>query len=366
METEVQAAVIGSGIAVVSALLGYAFREWRNHAKPFLAITGFAAGFLRSSTETEISKDVVSQLKGAFSIERLSAVDRIANIQSSATSAGRICEELPAAIRRIDELCELLQQSASDELIIDALADLIEPPFIDYCLVLLLTKGRITVTNPSPGLPSKLAVYQSDQNGGCLAISFPGKAVTFGQDLHKEPLIKERVRPFVKSIETLDIPALLAVWKSVRRQFASEYEVAKDVHPKLDQLLDAHSRWEVRVFFANLRSTPVLVEPQAYLSVRDNTGATFHELCDMALQTEKESGEIIRRPSDSPVVIPSGESKALSFFTRNTQQKMQRGQAFRECFASGQAVAKLTLTIRGVGLLRRSSISTSTERFVEA
>jgi len=167
-------------------------------------------------------------------------------------------------------------------------------------------------------------------------------------------------------VETLDRPGLLSIAQALRSSFESELEICRDVTPALDRLLQADSVWEIVIYFANLRSTPVLVETNANLLVTDRIGAKFSEACSMAIRIEDPStGSVERRQTDSPIIIPAGDARSFSFFTTHTQREMARGDAFREAFAAGEANAALQLTIRSVGLLKRRNL-TIKERFVGA
>jgi hypothetical protein len=365
MDPQIQSAIIGSGIAVVSAGIGYAFREWRNHARPFLAITGFEGGFRKSNTEVQVPEEVVERLSTAFHIERLTNKEKLDRIHQTVKNAHEIQERAPTIVRRIDNILASIKASSSDETLCNFLADLFEPGYMDYYLALLLTKDRVKPPSFSPDLPVKVAAHPSSDYEGCVIIGFPGKPVCLGFNFSKDVFTKERFQPIIHLVQRLDRPGLTITFESLKAQVDFELSIAKDVLPKLEQLLDAHSLWEVRVYFANLRSTPILIEPLAQLYVRDKTGAQFQEECSMVIRTEQTSGEVTRKPADSPLIIPSGGHQSFSFFTKNTQKEMARGQAFRDAFSNKEAVAWLKLTVRGVGLVRRRSIETTKELFGE-
>jgi hypothetical protein len=365
MAFQIDPTIVNGAIAAGSAAAGYAFREWRNHSRPFIAITGFSAGSRRAGTEVNVADDIVKNIAGSFHLGNLTTIDTLANIGKVQQKTEEIVERAPKIVRRIESFLEAARSSSSgDHELCNPLADLFEPNYMDYYLALLLTRGRVQPAITPESLPDKIAVHLSADNAGCVLVNFPGRPLLVGMDFDKDHFLEQSFRPLITSIRKLDRDGLATTLQEVKRQINAEVSIAKDSGPKLEKILEDYSLWEVEVFFGNLRSTPILLETSATLNVRDKLGARFREVCDMAVNKEA-GGKMVKRAADSPLIVKSGDYQSFSFFTRKTQREMERGQAFRESFGSNQAVAWLELRTRSVGLIERRVLKTSQEQFKE-
>jgi hypothetical protein len=133
---ELQATLIGSGIAVVSALAGYAFREWRNHARPFIAVTEFR-GDLRLPDESEIAvpDSVVSALADAFFLEPLAARESLGQLYGVLVESEELLSRMPTIVQSLDGTIAAIRANVGDEELCAVLGDLLDPLYMDeYCL----------------------------------------------------------------------------------------------------------------------------------------------------------------------------------------------------------------------------------------
>jgi len=356
---------IGSSLlALTSGVVGYAFREWRNRAEPFVSITQIGGELRRLDKEVALEPASVQRVAKSALLRHLRPVATLSEVQDVVEVAKAMVERAPAIVERLTNVISAIESTRADSELCHHLAELFLPEYMDSYLAELLANERVRPPRPTEGAESKLEIHDSESYDGCFLVSFPNQLVTIGIAFSKEPIYRAKFQPLVKLVETLDRPGLLSIAQALRSSFESELEICRDVTPALDRLLQADSVWEIVIYFANLRSTPVLVETNANLLVTDRIGAKFSEACSMAIRIEDPStGSVERRQTDSPIIIPAGDARSFSFFTTHTQREMARGDAFREAFAAGEANAALQLTIRSVGLLKRRNL-TIKERFV--
>jgi hypothetical protein len=357
MGPELQATLVGSAVAVISGALGYAFREWRNRAKPFIAVTKFTGDVRISDSETAVPSEVSDVLAPAFYLDQVADKVELGRINQLFDEGARMLEHGPVIRRRIDAIVSAIANNTPDATLVTLLIDLCGPSYMDEYFGHLLARDRVRPKPTEQPAAPKFSAHYSEQNDGCIVVGFPNRPITLGMGFKTDEFMKARFEPLVVVIQNLDRPALVDVLARVREQIGAEEEIALKLRPELQRILDANSRWESYIYLANLRSTPMLIEPTAVLHVRDYTGATFAEVCKMAVYGE-DSKRQRRFTADSPLVVPSGVSSRFTLFTKNTQNEMSRGQAFRDAFVHNQALAWLELYVHGVGLRRRVSVTT--------
>jgi hypothetical protein len=83
MDPQIQAALISTILTLTAGLLGYAFREYRNRAKPFIAITKIMGEISKRPTEVEVPAPIVEAIKKSFYINKLELRDSLGDLYTA-------------------------------------------------------------------------------------------------------------------------------------------------------------------------------------------------------------------------------------------------------------------------------------------
>jgi len=348
-----------------TGILGYALREWQNHFRPFIKTVSFEGDYFFGSSVVDLKKEICDKLVTAFYLNKLDYKSSLEDIQTAKNRAKSIRQNAPTIIKIIEELKLTIKRNDTDLVVFKQLQELFEVDDVDYFIGSLLLKGKVKISNSNQNKTSTVELTESANNNGCFVLSFDGELFGIGVNFNEDNLYKEIFRPLVKIIMAFDRECILDFINSLKLNLNEELEIANNVFDHLDKLINESSRWETELYIANLKKTPILLGNRAIMHVQDKTGAEFHEACILALHENDNDGNIIKRKSKIPIIIPDGEHISCCFFTEKTQNEMDRGSDFRNAFVHGEAKAWLELTIDGVGLIKRKKLKTKKEIFKE-
>lgn len=364
MNPQIESAIFAGIISIIAGVVGYFFREYRQRAKPFLAITR-VAGEVRAAEElVDLPDTIVDPLKKAVLINRLNPIQRLDEVQN-ATSQASILNDSHSDIRQLVD--QALEAARGEDTLKaqSSLAALLSNNAFEICILTLIAGDRLKIPQVDEDVPSLIQTYPSQEHGGSIYIAFPGAAVNFGTGFTEQEILREKCRPFVRLIEVMDLEALHGVISAARAIIESELTLIKEVLPLLNDLLQDNSRWEIEVYLANLGKNAFLVSTQAHLRVQDDIGARYDEVCRLSLLDQDEEGERISRLVESPLIVKGESSTNFCYFTSSVQREMKRGAAFREAFVSGKAECWVEFQIEKVGLVRRKEVLTPRVEFTE-
>jgi hypothetical protein len=119
-------------------------------------------------------------------------------------------------------------------------------------------------------------------------------------------------------------------------------------------------------YVANVDSTPLIIEPNASILVRDRRTINYVLRGSLFTASYSESGDSLGYNSNStPIIIRSGEDAKFSIVTNETQGELVDGSAVRECFSRGLALCRIKVSLRKVGLIRRQAYLSPSIPFAE-
>ncbi len=360
MDPQILAAVITVGLTVAAGIAGFLFREYRNRIRPFIAITKVEGDFREGSTRVEIPISLLNALNEAVYMNKLSANERLNEVFQTWTEAREL-------IRRGPEFLSLLDSaiSAADAIqpqdVQKALERMLNNEAFDRWICYLFSMNVVAAPDVNKDLPIAIHMYPSDQRDGCVILDFPKSPVWFGTGFDKYQIKKQKCQPFLDLVVRLDLIGLTKVFHPIKRAMEKEIGIAKDIEPVVRKLLEENSTWEIEIYLASLGPNPFLVDTDAMLRVRDETGARYDENCGLTLI----DGDGKIHGTTSPLVVGREKDVKFAYFTTNVQGKMKRGQAFREAFSSNSAKCWVEFGVQKTGIVRRSRLSTPKVPFRE-
>lgn len=366
MSPEIEAALITATVTVLAGGAGYLFREYRNRAKPFTAVTKVGGNFRKGSSVIDVPEPLLDSLAGAFAINKLDSRDTLDEIYSSWKDARRVTDSGGDFIGTLTKIVDAAHREDRED-VLRLLPKALGRGQYEKWVTLLLAKDAIDIPDRRAGLDVEIPTWESDEHGGCVWIGFPGgTATTFGMGFESTPILRDKCLPVVELIEHLDYDGLASVFEQVETLMSDELTIAKDTFPLLDDILNEQSRWEVQLYVANLGRNPFLVKKNAVVRVEDETGASYTEGCHLVLLNTDDDGSLTRTISDSPLVLGAEEDAKFAFFTNRVQRQMDRGGAFREAFESDEAQCSVKFSVEKAGFRRETSVETPWVPFTDA
>jgi hypothetical protein len=352
---EIWATVIGIG----GAVLGYAFREYRNRVRPFFQITRIAGDTIKKSDRVNVSKETSDKLKSTFYLDELKMNDRLGNVSNVHKQAEQVRNWWPEDRPTIDQV---LASNTDDELC-HALISTTNFRSIERWLLILLVSDKLHVSVGAARGAPKIAVEEDDEDEGRVWFMFPNKAVSFGNHL-KNAAFRSKCQPFIDAVKTLDHDAIKTTFTRFKELAEAEYRSSMECLPELKNLSDTNSRWCFYCYLANLNDTPIIIKTQAYLHVCDKTGVHYKEDCYLALLKADKDGNLDLTDTKTPIVVPVGKDVQFALITTKTQIMMTRGTAVRECFERKESKCHITVKIRHVGLFEQQRFCSQSTTFI--
>jgi hypothetical protein len=360
MPTEILAALIG----LAGAVIGYAFREYRNRARPFFQVTTVDGGMLKMLDEHEVEESITSELEDSFYIKKIEAKCLMRDIDDRWDKADDVKRFWPQVKDHVDQVLS----STKDESITDSLSRLLSLGQFDRWMMLLLVNDKLSFENIPSEDDQRVATYRSQENNGSLWISFPNNAVNFGNNL-QVGIIKSKVIPFIRVVTSLDKEIIFETLRQFKNIMEIEYQSAVSVVDDLKKIRDQNSRWAFMCYFANLSKNPVIIDNKSKLLIADSTGVKYQETCYLAVIQPDENDQFgASKITDTkkPLVVRPSSDIEFVFITTKTQEEMSRGSAIREAYDRGEASLKFSINIRKVGLFKRQKYETTDFPFVSS
>lgn len=348
-------------IPFVTGVLGYIVKEWQNHWRPLTSVLCFNGNFNNPTIIVELPNEIIDKLNDAIFINKLNKKESLPNITKTINEGKAIIDEIPKMNLIIDDCIEAIKTNGTNKTILDELSDLFQLQTIDYIVNQIIFYNQNEIITPELEIKEIITPTLSNYNEGCYTFNVPGKPFGVGAQINKEPLIHEMYKPFIRTIACVYRPGIMSFLEFLKKKVNKELLLANAILPKLEELRNANSSWEVDLYIANLKRTPILIDKTIILHVKDSTGASFYEDC--MLISKKEEDETNIKVSECPIILSSGNQGVFSFVTKKTQGEMTRGNAFRDAFNSHNAYASINFSIIGVGIKRRTTYVTGTALF---
>jgi hypothetical protein len=357
--------ILATLIAIIAGVVGYFIREWLTRAQPFVSVIRIEGSSRRVAAKVSVPDRAVKSSTKSNLCDELADSSRLKDVLNTLATAKTIEARAQEVIDLIDAFAGAVNrrdaqsaQSFLEELMLD-------DDFDDWASSLL---GERTVAVPA--FDSRIAPLiecseESSARGGCFAIGFPRSTLRFGSGLSNLALYKTNIRALVELISRLEYTKLAQVLESIKTELTKELGLARDLSPPLQEIADKNSQWSFRTYLANLGNAPFLVQTEAELEIKDQSGASFTEPCFLILLKQEQDREMRRVKAQSPLVVQSQHDTTFDFVTTKTQADLAAGETIRSMFKSGSARCRIRFTVERPGHFRRTSVTSAWTKFVD-
>ena len=354
---ELIAALTGLG----GATIGYAFREYRNRVRPFFQITEIDGTMSKRDDRTEITEETSDKLTDTFFIKEVDQHTDLGTLSDCNGSIARMAIWWPQDKLAVDQIFEAMD----DDSLCAALAATLNWPSVDRWLTQFLVSDRITVKKLPENLVEQIPVHDdNDESNGQVWFLLPKKATNFGAGL-KNRAVRAKCEPFIQAVRFLHHDTIKDVFRQFSQVVEKEYQIAIECRTEVKDKVNEKSRWCFYCYLANMSNSPVVIEKDGYVHVRDKTRVHYKEDCYLLLIRRDDKGARSLQDTNTPLVIKQGEDCEFAFITKSAQSGMELGKALREAFDRGQGKCHLTVVLRRVGLLKRQRYRSASSQFCE-
>jgi hypothetical protein len=269
--TELLLAAIGLG----SAVIGYAFREYRNRVRPFFEITEIDGTTTKRTDRVEISGEIADKLTDTFSLTEVEKTTDLGTLSDCNASIKRMIKWWPEDRPSIDQVLG----ATDDASMCAALAATLGWRSVDDWLTQFLVSDRIIVKPLPAGLTEKVPVHDDEEEGhGQVWFLFPKKTTSFGNHF-KNNAIRAKCEPLIQAIRFLHHEAIKDAFQQFSKVVEKEYQTAIECQTEVKEKVDEKSRWCFNCYMANLSGSPLVLEKEGYVHVRDKTKVKYKERC---------------------------------------------------------------------------------------
>jgi hypothetical protein len=352
--------IVATGTALAGAVLGYAYREYRNRMRPFLQIIQTDGSTTKGDQIVAVQPEVSASLEGSFYIKTPKDQQPLRDVREHWDKADDLKQLWPVTKTDV----EAILAATTAEPMCDSLSEAFEGRFFDRTLRLLLVNNRLNIP-ATPAEKGEVVRVFDDQKDDCVWLDFPTKAVAFGKGM-THPAVRARCEPLLALIRCLAIDELHRVFTQFKGILEAEYTAAMQTVDKLEQIIDQHSRWVLHCYIANMNNTPLIIERNSFLAVVDRKRVKYREPCYLALVKTTDEGREYIADTNTPLVVRAGSDTKFVVITRDTQGQMELGDAMRECFNRGQAKCHITVKMRKIGLLKRQTFQSQSTEFLSS
>lgn len=348
-------------LTILAAVVGYAYREYRNRVKPFLQIVRIDGTVTKTSDQVAVSQSTAAKLSSTFYLKKLESDAALGHVAEVRKRIALVKSEWPELLKTIEEVLV----AATDADLCQALAEALDLTMVDDWLLRLLVKDLITVPQLQQGALEKVPVHEDQNENGRVFFQFPGASTSFGRSF-VHAAVRAKADGFIQAVRALDQPCIRSVFSQLKAIGQREYQAAMECAEEIKATTNEQGRWCFHCYLANLGQHPMVIETAASVRVADKTRVKYREECYLALIKQSADGEPSITDTATPLVIRGGEDLSFALITRKTQKNMHLGSALREAFERGEAHCSVTITVRRPGLLKRQSFSSQVTRFVES
>lgn len=358
----------GGLLAFLSGLVGFFIRSLKTYSKPLIRILKFERGNLSYNENVEINSELSKLLNSIKS-----AVVVTSNSESISTlrdSYGFLIRWEEATNYFKDDVAAYLDTIKNDnitdgdinETITKSLRTIFDYDILDGLLVATVGRGLIKIPQIDPNLKPVLKVVKSKSKNGCYVAYLPDPC-TIGKELDSDPAYEHYYKAFSMLLANAEHSKLGAVFKQLSDILVSDLPSFKDARRILRKILEDHEIFTSTIYFANLTSTPILIEPKAELIV--DGVKTSKKILSTSLNLMKEvdfHGKSELEPFDYAVVIPAGTDMKFFAYTESSS-KMKNGNIFQAVFAEGESTARIKLFTESIGFFGKRTITTPKKNF---
>ncbi|MBP8150023.1 MAG: hypothetical protein KAY21_09930 [Limnohabitans sp.] len=364
-DTQIIAALLTVVLTAAAAVAGYFLREWLTRSKPFVSVIQILGSSRRVSARVLVPEKAVKASKKSHLFDELSERSRLDDIFDSLSAAKEIEERAQEIISLIDALKVAVTKNEI-ALAQSILEELLHDEHFDKWICNLVGERTVQVPLFDMALPTLIECgEEGSARDGSFAIGFPGKTVHFGSGLNNFVLYKSSVKALVELVSRLEFGKLAQVFESIGRELTTELGLAKDMIPPLQEIVDKNSQWSFRLYVANLGHSPFLIQTEAQVEIKDQSGGRYTEPCSLIVLKQNGAKDMRRVRAISPLVTQSQSDITFDFVTTRTQADMTAGDTVRSVFKSGSAQCRLTFSIERPGHSRSAKVTSAWFSFAD-
>ncbi|WP_405890333.1 hypothetical protein OG427_19995 [Streptomyces sp. NBC_00133] len=363
-------AVVVIGAALLSGSLAAAYQNYRRRTRLFIIVQRISTS-QRTSKKAKVPENVVGFLENAAYIAPLSHEETLRSVSKTARDVERVIAhgepllvDLRAAISTL--------KSGEESRTLDSVFAPLGRNFFDTFICCTALVGKIHFDAPPEKAVQKVRAFRVGDESGSYHLDLPGGAVNFGALLDEQPVLDDRLTPFVRSLEKIDVDSLSTNLTRVAELLQAEVTIAKAIQEGVRSLMEPKRQWDLCLYVANYGETAMFVLPQADLEVWRRSGAKdrFRTPCYLAVESS-DDGAGTWRDEDSGLIIPPGESREFVFITRQAQEDMVMngsniGGEMAARFNQPDSQVQAEFDYISAGLRSRKNTKTPVARFAEA
>lgn len=364
-DPQIIAALLTVALTVLAAVCGYFLREWLTRSKPFVAIIRIEGSSRRGASRVAVPEKTIRASKKSHLFDELAERSRLNDIFDTLSAAKDVERRAQEVVELVDSFVGAVgkQDNATAQSLLEEL--MLDEDFDNWVCNLI---GERTVSVPAfdQQLPTLIECGEErSARGGAFGIGFPGNTLRFGSGLNNATLYKSGVRSFVELVSRLEFTKLAQVLRSVGNELTTELLLSRDLIPPLQDIVDKNSQWSFRLYVANLGHSPFLIQTEAHVEIKDQSGGRYTEPCFMILLKQEADREMRRVKAQSPLVTQSQRDITFDFATTRTQVDMPAGDTIRSMFKSGSAQCRVTFKIERPGHARSVLVTSAWIKFAD-
>ncbi len=348
--------IIGVIMGFIGAIVGYAFREYRNRVSPLLEIINIGTTCKRSD-KVNIDTRIVETLRDSFYPEEIQPEATLGDVFDIWDRCDFLEKLWPSTKRGI----EAVINAESDDDFKSRLSDILRQRFFEKLLIKLLLNNRLDfgITPEILASQERIHTWFDEEQEHKVWFDLPPDARSFGKAIG-HPAIRSKLEPFIIAVSRFHKTGIINAFRHFIRIFDADYTKALSCVHDLKNIDNENERWVMRCFLANTSSSPLVVERRGTLTVFDiKTKTKYQEDCYLAFIDKDDKLE----DTDTPLVVSGGEGKRFALLTSQKQQEMNLGGALRELYDRKDGKCHISIILRRPGLLRRQPYQSSTAEF---
>jgi len=361
-KVEIQATLL----AILAGVIGYFINGWLTKTRPFVSVIQTSGASRRVGSKVQVPDRAVKSSEQSNLCNGLSNSSRLKDAMDALATTKKIEDRAQEVIDLIDAFTAAvngIELSAAQGLLEELMLD---EDFDNWACTLM---GERIITVPTFDVTVTRLIELSEESqtrDGCFGIGFPRNTLRFGSGLNKLTLYKTTVRAFVELVCRLEYQKIAEVLAAAKTELGKELSLARDISPQLQEIANKNSQWSLRLYVANLGNAPFLVQTEADLEIKDQSGACYGVTCYLILLKKNQDGELRRVKAETPLAIQSQRDETFGFVTNKTQQELKEGGTIRAMFKSGSAQCRVRFTVERPGQFRKQVVTSTWTKFVDA
>jgi len=328
-------------VALISAVVGYAFSLWRNRIRPWITIEGIS--------ETRNASELVTVPEGFVDLAAKSWWGQPSSTKVTLEEFMSLLEAAQDWLQQTERseevatvVCQRLRASDSDAETISALTDFFEDGGLRNGVWLAADWGEIVIPECTTDRPRQIPFYLDESRlGGVLAFDFPKAIWLMGTNLLARPPLGEKLEMFAELVSRLEAGPVAEVVEKTAERARAQRKIARAMVELGTPVALRYSRWQCSFSITNFGPTPFIIFPEETDLVIHGKKIKRIELDCQMLTYDGDTGWQI---ANGVVLAKEGTTHDLACATK-AQHEMDQGEMLQGVFQQGDGKAVLHLKV---------------------